>query len=81
MVVNCVKVVNVLGRKCYLVMIIGLYEDIVFEFENWFEKFIDWIDVLYEELFFEKRYKIVGKCGGGVKKERKFVFKIELFEG
>lgn len=78
---NRVKAVNVLGRKRHSVMITGLHEDTVSELENRLEKLIDRTDVLYEELFPEKRYKIAGKRGGGVKKERKLVSKTELLEG
>lgn len=78
---NRVKVVNVLGRKRHSAMITGLHGDTVSELENRLEKLIDRTDVLYEELFPEKRFKIVGKRGGGDKKERKPFSKEDLLEG
>lgn len=62
-------------------MITGLQEDTVSELENRLEKLIDRTDVLYGELFPEKRYKLAGKRGSGDKKERKPVSKADLLEG
>lgn len=78
---NRVKAVNVLGRKRHSAMITGLHGDTVSELENRLEKLIDRTDVLYEELFPEKRFKIAGKHGGGDKKERKPFSKADLLEG
>lgn len=77
----CVKVVNVFIKSYLILDVVGLYEDLVLKLENWFEKFIDWIEELYGEIFFEKKYKNLGKIWGRVEKGEVFVFKGDIFEG
>ena len=76
-----VKAVNLMGQKRHSTMITGLHEDTVSELENRLEKLIDRTDVLYEELFPEKRFKVPGKRGGKGSKESKPISKADLLEG
>lgn len=76
-----VKAVNLIGKKRHSAMITGLHEDTVSELENRLEKLIDRTDVLYEELFPEKKFKAAGKRGGVSSKGSKPVSKADLLEG
>ncbi|KAL9957104.1 hypothetical protein ACROYT_G038703 [Oculina patagonica] len=77
-----VKAVNLIGKKRgHSAMITGLHEDTVSELENRLEKLIDRTDVLYEELFPEKKFKVAGKRGGVSSKGSKPVSKADLLEG
>ena len=76
-----VKAVNVLLTRRHSAMITGLHEDSVSELENRLEKLIDRTDVLYEEIFPEKKYKSAGKRGGGGDKGKVPVSMEDLLEG
>lgn len=76
-----VKAVNVLLTRRHSAMITGLHEDSVSELENRLEKLIDRTDVLYEEIFPEKKYKSAGKRGGLGDKGKVPVSKEDFLEG
>lgn len=75
-----VKAVNAFKDRRHSVMIAGLHVDTVSELENRLEKLVDRTDVLYDELFPEKkRFAISGKQGAV--KGKVPVSKGDLLEG